>query len=351
MRTANPEQDGLLVEGAREDLKFYAKIAQLGLGYVAGQLELTSKCEQFCPNCDSWKSHHNGSIEGTLEFSEVANIFMQLNDMKTFEHLSLTGGDPLSHPGIKGLLRLPRKFKLQLNTALPKPIDEELQELLRTRVDSLRVSLDGVRPATYAKMRGVPTDPETILSRLEQIAHPFWATNTCVADANVHEMLDILMRLEKMKHKPRKAMFLAVLARDVSPEFWTKYRLMANNIRTIDWEIETSVAEDVQAVRTFLKGPEAEEIPCYSGNLSFHIKATGEVYPCCLVGGEAIPTIKPMAIGNVKEDFLNVIQERYASDVPKHYAGKTPCRSVCQWKQLTINRLAHAASKTGLRMP
>lgn len=336
----------------RADLTYYAKLAQHKVGYVAGQLELTSKCEQFCPNCDSWKKHQSGEIKDQFTFAQVVKLFAQLNELPTFEHLAITGGDPASHPDLEKILSIPRKFRLQINTALPKP-SFRVPPYVWRKADALRVSLDAVNARTYFKMRGVGTDPEDILRYLEEIAHPSWATNTCVAPANVEEMPEIVRRLDRMVCKPRRANFLAVLDREVDQVFWKRYSFMSTELKLMRAsgmvKLESSVAEDVQELRVWKNSEEALDVRCSVGAISFHIKCNGDVYPCCLVGGEAIVTRPEYRIGNVHSDFsLEEIRKRYRPAL--HYKTES-CRKVCQWKQCQINRLAHDASKVFMRMP
>lgn len=331
----------------RDDLKFYAKVAQRKLGYVAGQLELTSECFQKCLACDSWRADAKGEIKGIWDYQPFLVLMDELQSMPIFEHLSLTGGDPQRWPFLDKFLKEERhryRFSLQLNTALARDCDPDLY---RVKLDRLRVSLDGVTPDTYRKMRGVRTDPEEIIGRMEKLAHPMLATNTCVTDVNIDEIPAIVHRLNNMEFPPRKAMFLAVLDFEVGSDFWRKY---AELKALVSPRVPLSFQEDVEWVRGFTKSPESSRVPCYAGGLTFHIKCDGDVYPCCLVGGEAIKTRKEMAIGNVFEEPLAAIHRRYSPGL--HYADKeSACVKVCQWKQLQVNLAAHQASKLTLTMP
>lgn len=333
----------------REDLVSYAKFAAYSPSYVAGQVELTSKCEQLCPNCDSWKVHRSGVVSGQLTYKEVEDLFTQLNSMPSFEHLALTGGDPLSHPDFDQIMEelVPRaNFKVQINTALPSGLTPRRVAALR-KAHAMRVSLDAVTKEVYYKMRGVDTDPEDVLGRCAEVDHEFWATNTCVAPANVQELPSIVQRLSAMHRPPRKASFLAVLDRAVDPGFWEAYKEASS--RSSGHGIETSFEEDVVALKEFKQSKEIENIPCRVGAITFHIKCNGDVYPCCLTGGEAIITRPQFCIGSIRKELLWKIMKAYRP--AKHYQGDSPCRKICQWKQVQMNVLADRASKTYMRMP
>lgn len=339
----------------REDLNTYGKLAQYGIGYCAGQVELTSECEQRCRYCFSWREHHNGTVNGSLSLSMIKDLVAQLNAMTTFSHLTFTGGEPVlwkdsTNPEIdfEQLLRLLKvqgmNFSLQVNTALVRPLNSTVWN---NCLDRVRVSLDGITPETYKKMRGVDQDPEEIIQRMEELAHPGLSIMICAAKENIDEVPLIIARLNKMKHLPRKIMCLAVLGVDSAPEFWEKY----NRLKDVpSLHIPTSFQENVSEVRRFCNSPEAEEIPCAVAKISFHIKATGRIHECCLcTGSEAIQSHPESSLGNVYKETLVEIQKRH---IPiKHYQKGSLCSASCQFKQLYINRLAHEAGKITLTMP
>lgn len=340
----------------RPDLTCYAKMAANKVGYIAGQMELTSDCSQRCAFCDSWRSHVKGTIRGTLSVFTINEILTQLNLMPTFEHLSFTGGEPQDWKdpadpdfGFEQLLRIIAlqnlKFSLQVNTTLIHHMDANLWRRVLSRV---RVSLDGIKRETYKRLRGDDRDPEEIIARMEFLAHPGLATMTCVSDGNIDEVPAIIKRLNKMQTPPRKAMFLAVLGADVKPGFWEKYKELK---KVESPNVQTSFQEDVVAVRAFCDSIEAERIPCYAGGITFHIKCNGDVYPCCLVGGEAIKTQEHMKLGNITQGdtTLASIHKKYKALC--FYHKGSPCSQVCQWKQLHVNRIAHTSKKVTLTMP
>lgn len=342
----------------RPDLGYYAKIAARNLGYVAGQIELTSKCFQKCAMCESWRDDVSGVARGTFEFEKVRDLFGQLAAMPTFEHLALTGGDPQSWGPLGELLRwhvsCDRAFVLQINTALVRAVLDA--DVWRRAVRDVRVSLDGATRRTYQLMRGDDRDPAEVVRRMDDLNHPGMATNTCVTTKNIDEVEGIIDLLAGMKNKPRKAMFLAVIGdRDKAKDreeraFWRKYKGLREKFGTEYHGVRTSFAEDVPAVRKWCAGPEAEKVPCRVGSISFHIKATGDLFPCCLVGGEAIVTHPQFAVGNVHNTPIEELRKKYKPGL--FYGDKAlPCAKVCQWKQSAVNLLAHQAAGTTLAMP
>lgn len=352
----------------RQDLAFYGKLAQHRAGYVAGQVEVTSKCSQMCAMCESWRDDRSGAFSSAWSFGQLCGLFDQCAAMPTFEHLTLTGGDPQSWPLLNDALDYysrklyRRRFELQLNTALVKPLtvmDAAMWPVLR----DVRVSLDGVTRETYTKMRGDKvTDPMEVVDRIKGLLK-FGirvATNTCVTTRNVHEVQLIIDTLSRCVPDLRKAMFLAVIGdRDAAKnrdemEFWRQWDVAAHN--ALDWAANgrlpsVSFQENPAHVRRFLaENPGATEIGCHTSVLTFHAKCNGDVYPCCLVGGEAIKTHPEMAYGNLWREDLATVHARTSAE--RHYGDPSkPCSRICQWKQLNLNLAGHAATTTRLSMP
>lgn len=343
----------------RPDIEQYAKAAVLAGdhnigGYVAGQLELTSKCFQQCRACESWRDDVEGVQRGTIPYPELIGLFQQLEAMPTFEHLTLTGGDPQAYPMfwhlVNELAAKPRRFTVQLNTALTREPDARWI----TAFDALQVSLDAVDKTIYTKIRGDKhTDPEDVIRRIEQLSHPNVKINVTVMPANINHLDALLERVLKMRAKPRKVTLLAVLGPREKrvDEFWEKYNAILRVWREDAIGFEVNADETPFEVREWTKEEHTRKnVRCYAGAISFHIKADGEVYPCCLVGGEAITTHPKMAVGNVLQESLQTCFKDY---VPACDYGNPdlPCRDICQWKQASINQAASQAADTRLAIP
>lgn len=339
----------------RDDLKYYAKVAVRKLGPVAGQVEVTSECFQRCRGCDSWREDVTGVTKGIMSLETMQHLCLELGSYNTFEHLSLTGGDPQAWPHLTEFLHWFEQkhfnFSLQLNTALARPISEEECDLWRRTVRDVRVSLDAIDPKIYQQIRGDDTDPVAIINRMQDLRHPRMATNTTIFTLNLHQVKPILDMLATHVPSLRKAMFLAVIGERAFRDkaFWEAYDRLEHECATWTLPFEVSFAnESVTGVREFLETPEAQQIPCYAGNITFHIKPDGAYYPCCLVGGEALPTARQYMIGNINQLTVKQIIERYGT--PLHYKSEY-CRKTCQYKQCALNVAAHAASSQILAMP
>jgi len=286
-------------------------------------------------------------------------ICMQLAMQETFEHLSLTGGDPqkwiLLEEFLAWFLEREFPFDLQISTALTQDIAES--ELWRDAISDVRVSLDAATNSTYLKIRGDRnTNPKGVLKRIRKLGHPNLSTLTTVFPENIHEMFEIAAHLDDLLHSGtpiRKVMFLPVLgprAKEQEKEFWDKWNEESCRIKEVLPFLNTSFADKTSEVRDFCESPEAADIPCTIGNSFFHIKANGDYYPCCLVGGEALPSQEKYRLGNWFRD--SNLQELAGRFLPTcHYHEGSPCPAICQYKQLAMNLAVHEASKQKVAMP
>jgi len=332
----------------KESLLIYLKFIQYGVGYLAGQIELTSACKQRCTFCKSWKDHVSGKYRAAFRYEKICDILQQLSEIPYFENLTFTGGEPQCWEHLEKLLKeFGRKlpFDLGINTTLVEPINFDLWR----NFNSIRVSLDSLNPKTYKILRGVSTNPEIVLKRLEKLSHPNWSVMVCVSENNLEEIPEIIERLKKMRSLPRKVMFLPALGREKNFFDMERYEsLIEKFTNQIDLPFQTNFAEDVSKLKKLY---DISEVPCSIGRTTFHIKADGDLFPCCLIGGEAIDTHQDFCFGNVYQNTLQEIQNSNMS-LPLHYSGKnSPCLKVCQWKQMAMNIATKNSWSKKLSMP
>ncbi len=345
------------MEFQRPDIERYGKLAALTRSYVAGQVEVTSACSQHCKGCESWRDHATGKQRGEWGLVRLAAFCSDLLEGANLQHLSLTGGDPQDWEPLEDFIEFyiaegwDKRFGLQVNTAMRKPAPPALWSVL----SDVRVSLDAIDPAVYAHIRGDKTvTPEQIIQNVEALKHPRVQFNTMVCPDNLSEIPKIIEAAERMATPPRKLSFLAVIGDryERSEEFWKLFNGYAELYATDEDSAEplTSFSENPHKVRAFLQSQEAKAIPCYAGAITFHAKANGDLYPCCLAGGEAINTYEQLKLGNVFERSVLDLMRSY-NPRPHYSSPGMPCREICQWKQLTLNIAGYRASKTRLSMP
>lgn len=337
----------------RDDIMLYGKLAQQQLGYVAGQVEVTSACFQNCKYCSSWKT---GKYYGHFRLQQLQNFVIGLAiQFPMFEHLTLTGGDPQAWQDLDEFLnwwnisQALDRINLQISTALARDIENPA--LWRSAIKDLRVSIDAYEPETYKAVRGDKENNfSTILLRLEKLNHPNLAIIATMYPDNIVELLPLLALLDTFYTKGlpmRKIIVMAGIGVELDKKFWHRWRY------TKQWtedniEVPTSFADDIIATRTQCMSCAMGDVRCWASKLGFHIKPNGDVYPCCLIGGEAIEVQKEFLMGNIfEQDLIDI----YNSYTPTRYAMKPICREVCQFKQFQINLVGEFASKLKLAIP
>lgn len=332
----------------RDDIKLYAKLATAQVGYVAGQIEVTGRCFQHCKYCSSWLNVDYCHQELTCQ--QMQKIVQDLQkDFPIFEHLTLTGGDPQAWPWLTDFLFWwnPEKFNidLQVSTALARDI--ESPELWRWRIKDLRVSLDAFNDKTYTFIRGDHQNSSgTILTRLKELDHPNLAIIITVYPATVKQLIPLLDLLDTSRLRIRKIMVMAGIGVELNNEFWSEWEQAQEFADSIT--VTTSFAESIPETRKECKSSWIANIQCWASRLGFHIKPNGDVFPCCLVGGEAVTVQKEFCMGNILEQDLIDIYDSYT---PTSYGMKPICREICQYKQLCINLAGELAKNTRLAIP
>ncbi len=336
---------------------------------VAGQLELTSECFQKCRLCDSWREDQASRSHWKLE--EVKRLLSDLAQYPSFQVLTLTGGDPQHWPYLQALLTWLPDFQkniaglgsnliVRMNTALTQDCDLEVWS---QALDRVRVSLDAWTPATYKLMRGDDTRPADVCVRIQSLieAGVTVDTQTTVSKENVHEVAAITQGLQEFfGNRLRKANFMLALGpRGTHTEETLRTFVLQRAAATAALDL---INHGLRLSTSFIENPlwaeqqrmssEMHNVPCSVRRGAFHLKANGDWFGCCLTGGEALPTQQHHCYGNYHQTKLESLH-RYGPDgLPSgvgEYYGDEACRSVCQWKQLSINLAA--SNVTPLAIP
>ena len=142
-------------------------------------------------------------------------------------------------------------------------------------------------------------------------------------------------------------MFLAAIDQrkgNQTDQFWDLWE----HYSTLDWGIPTTFDVSIKEVRDYCSSPEAPLVRCWTPKVSYYAKANGDFYPCCLIGGEAVRTFENFRMAKAGTP----LQDVYDNYVPGHYyCPGSPCRGLCQYKQLNINLAGEIASNSVLSMP
>lgn len=116
-------------------------------------LETTNRCNELCDQCP--RTHLQREPERDLSLAEVVAITDQL---PVLERVVLHGlGEPMLNPELPQIVaHLRRRGAYVLFNSNATALSERMgRALIEAGLNELRVSLDGARPETYARVRGV----------------------------------------------------------------------------------------------------------------------------------------------------------------------------------------------------
>lgn len=153
-------------------------------------LLLNKRCNLKCDFCDLW--HHTDM----MPFETAATVIARAPPAGV-RTLVITGGEPFVHPRIWDVIELARNLDLGVNiTTNGVLLRRDLPRLVRARINSLSISLDGFGE-THDRLRGVPGCYEDVMLTLDALAPHreialniyFVVTNRNVQDlAAVHDL-------------------------------------------------------------------------------------------------------------------------------------------------------------------
>jgi len=117
-------------------------------------VEPTTACNLHCRTCirNVWDDP-----EAHMGMDTFRQLMEQTKDFPELERVVFSGfGEPLTHPDIMEMIRLARERDLAVTIGSNGLLLDKAasRELVRLGVDRLVISLDGVRPETYANVRG-----------------------------------------------------------------------------------------------------------------------------------------------------------------------------------------------------
>lgn len=138
------------LNGREGDLILHPRVPDVRKLYI----EPTSRCNLHCRTCirNSWEDP-----EEEISLSTFMRLAESLDKLPDLNRVVFTGfGEPLTHPNILEMIRVVREQDLAVTVGSNGLLlnSEMARELVRLGVDRLVVSVDGVRPETYASVRG-----------------------------------------------------------------------------------------------------------------------------------------------------------------------------------------------------
>ncbi len=117
-------------------------------------IEPTTRCDLHCRTCirNVWDDP-----EAQMSMNTFRRLVKSLSDLPSLNRVVFTGfGEPLAHPHILEMIQAVRERNLDVTVGSNGlRLDAKMaQELVDLGVDRLVISVDGVKPETYASVRG-----------------------------------------------------------------------------------------------------------------------------------------------------------------------------------------------------
>jgi radical SAM protein with 4Fe4S-binding SPASM domain len=261
------------------------------------QVEPTNRCNLQCIFCSREK--YLGALKD-LSLSHYRNLFLEVMPKR----LTFSGaGEPLLNPKLPEMIALAYKWGCNTVVNTNFILGEKLaEELVRSGLTGLRISLDGATPETYKAIRGADAF-EKILAGINKVneykkklgkTNPTIGIEFVVQGRNLKEMPQMIRlgrqySVHNVNFRP-----LNLIGKEEREELLRAGLGFEEYSRTLE---ETSLLSKELAVRTNLSDL-LEDVPFYwggysksetssNGKICLHVwlqafvSSSGEITPCC----------------------------------------------------------------------
>ena len=323
---------------------------------------VTAACQSRCKTCNIGNVYlANPSIaKNNLNIQEIETVFRNLGPIYFF---NVSGGEPFMRPDLAEIIRLacihlkPRLIHIPTNALSPSFIEKTVKQIL-AHMDqyadpstplTIKPSIDGIGEV-HDFVRGIPGNFEKLertitkllaLSKENRRLHV--DLGTVISNYNLKHLDEIEKwvherGVESYRHEiaEQRAEFhnlgdpitpTASIYEALTQRFKNRIRQNIQNkaLLTRVTEAVRLVYYDV-AVDILRKGRQVT--PCYAGLSNIHINYDGEVWPCCVLGGD-------QSLGNLHDwdlDCTKLLCSDQARRSKQYIAdGKCACPLANQW--------------------
>jgi ferredoxin-NADP reductase/MoaA/NifB/PqqE/SkfB family radical SAM enzyme len=340
--------------------------ARKGLGKPANPLTITfsvtAACRSLCKTCNIGRVYlENPAIaKNDLTLKEIEATFKTLGPIYFF---NVSGGEPFMRMDLAEILRLafiylkPKLISIPTNSLAPKAIEkttlkilEYMDQYLPPHVPlSIKPSIDGVGEM-HDFVRGIKGNfvkLEETIDRLLAIREKNPRLHVDLGSVISNYNLNHLDVLEKWVHERGIESYRHEIAEQrvefhnvgdpitPSPQIYRQLTREFSNqiIKNIQGKaLHTRVTESVRLayydVANQILKEKRQVTPCYGGLANIHLDYNGEVWPCCILGGE-------QSMGNIRDwnyDMQALLASPKAKDVIGYIAGgNCACPLASQW--------------------
>jgi MoaA/NifB/PqqE/SkfB family radical SAM enzyme len=323
---------------------------------------VTAACQSRCKTCNIGALYlaNPKLAEQNLSLEEIEKVFKSLGPVYFF---NVSGGEPFMRPDLAEIIRLaclhlkPHLIHIPTNAISPKFIAKTTRKILAYMDElapasvpiSIKPSIDGVG-AMHDYVRGYPGNfkllEQTIDVLLEiRSENPRLHVDlgTVISNLNLHHLDEIedwvhSRGIESYRHEiaEQRAEFHNLgdpitPPADVYAALTERFKnKIATNIRGKAFLTRTTEAVRVVYYDVAVKilRERRQVTPCYGGISNIHMNYNGEIWPCCVLGGD-------QSLGRVRDwgyDVRALLRSSQARKARKYIAdGNCACPLANQW--------------------
>lgn len=323
---------------------------------------VTAACRSLCKTCNIGRVYldHPELADQDLRLEEVEKTFQSLGHIYFF---IVSGGEPFMRMDLAEILRLafiyltPRLISIPTNALAPRAIEKTTLKILEYMEKylppsaplSIKPSIDGVG-AMHDYVRGINGN----FAKLEETIQRLLAIRaknprlhvdlgTVISNFNLHHLHELEAwvhgrGIESYRHEiAEQRVEFHNVGDPITPPPDVYEQLTLDFARKIVENIKskaflTRMTEAVRiayyTVAVDILRQQRQVTPCYAGLANLHLNYDGEMWPCCILGGE-------QSLGNVRAwnyDVRGLLAAEQAHKAKKYIAdGNCACPLASQW--------------------
>lgn len=267
------------------------------------QLEITDACPNKCKFC------YRPQNPTFMNFDVIKKLTEDL-ELNNAVCLRFTGGEPLIHPNFSEISSLKNKMLFTITTSLAIKQGNQYNKVLDSlkNFNSIKISISAGNKENYRKIHGsnyfndVVSNIEYLNKKLKKkVSINFVVTDETIEAGNLVDFIRMINTL-----KITGVTFFPALSTPMKMEFLKEFKNLEKIVSGLNCR------SNFKNLRYHLRERKKEHtVPCYISLFHVHIKTNGDVYPCCMSGGEIGQKLsQTLKMGNINEESISEIYKK-----------------------------------------
>lgn len=298
-------------------------------------LSVTNRCNSKCRTCGIWKVYqdkHNSPDE-ELSLDEIDRIFRSVGSVYFF---NISGGEPFLRDDLDKIIVSackhlhPHIIHVPTNGLLPEKIAAKVKDIFEGMNNAgyhgplaVKPSFDGIGDK-HDGIRGIPGNFEKVLETVKQLqtlqkefTQLQVGLGTVISQFNIDDLTEIMDYVDTLDVDSYINEIAEIRSemdgqeKDITPD-WERYEqamLLFKEQTRKKLSSQKGLLKITQGFRLLYYDLAVETlkhkhqaVPCYAGYSNAHISPYGDVWACCVLGGE-------QSMGKLREvdyDFMKV---------------------------------------------